>query len=983
MKAGNSHNKNYSKKNLIRVLCMGTMLGLVTACNGGGSGGTTSSSGGVASVSTTDSTVSVPADGQIKTPASAYIDLQPNSSDSSQNSNSSNNGNNNTNNSNSSVHSIPKATSFAATSSSGNNCFSLVTAANGSSYTSTQNSQAYYSTATVSYTIKNTCATAQTMSGLQVNVNGLTINGKAVSINYIEQAQGSPYLTLTYTSSGTNITTNLSTPSCSGAYCDWAAMPANGTRAFTINVFVNAAIRSMAVGNVNISGSTPPPPPATGNLAVNVNTSALSTICTSSTNCKIGVNVLDPTGAIFKTISVNPSESPNYTITYTNLLTGNYTLAVNTNSYPSGSGSSINYTYNPTSGIVQVNSNATTNSSVNFNYTAPIATGSLAIKTGTISETSTFQNIGILTGTATRAKTKTIYAFNVGINGTTTINNLPAGDTYTVTLQSIGDPASGVYYSVAPVQTTVSANTSVTVNLPFSKTTASQYNVIFNVTGLPTTGVPTQTIAFASSNTSLKYNSDTLNSATYKFLNSESAIAVTLATPTGYTLTYTPNVITPSVKNFTVTYTAITPPSSSRLTTQNDQIVDASGNIVKLKGINWFGFNNGDMLNGMWNYDGLSGDFETTVLRLKALGFNAVRLPFSFANLNGSIQSTYNRNGLTPATTTQLIANLTNPSYSISGKTFPSLNYTSGQTYSNQYLPNTTVMARFLYVIDFFARNGFYVLVDNHTEDNSMTSNSTQWTTNWKNLAASIQNGMPASSSLKVMYDIRNEPDAVGYNWTQMGPIYLSAMDAINSVTNGNNLFFIEGSGQGGINANWGDGFATNTTVIQQYGLSNPNQFFTSLASKSYLNQVVLSPHIYPPTITNASSAYSGSGLYNRLSTSFGTLAKTGYLANGVYHKFPIAIGEFGSFFTDSRDLSFFTSFANYLNNNNDAVDGLHNPIDNWFYWSYNPNSGDTGGIVGNDWTTVQWVKINYLSFGTISGTTTNTNGIGLSPWYK
>ncbi|MBP9743317.1 MAG: cellulase family glycosylhydrolase, partial [Burkholderiales bacterium] len=446
---------------------------------------------------------------------------------------------------------------------------------------------------------------------------------------------------------------------------------------------------------------------------------------------------------------------------------------------------------------------------------------------------------------------------------------------------------------------------------------------------------------------------------------------------------YTPMVITPSVNSFTATYAVITPPTSSALTTRNDQIVDANGNVVKLKGINWFGFNNGDMLNGMWNYDGLSGDFETTVRRLKALGFNAVRLPFSFANLNANIQSSYNRNGLAPATTAQLTTNLTNPNYSAAGKTLPALIYTSGQTYSNQYLPNTTVMNRFLYVIDFFARNGFYVLIDNHTEDNSMTSNVTQWTANWKSLATSIQNGMPSSSSSKVMYDIRNEPDAVGYNWSKMGTIYLSTMDAINSVTNGNNLFFIEGCGQGGINANWGDGFATNSTVIQQNGLSDPNAFFTSLAAKPYLNQVVLSPHVYPPTVTNASNAYYGSGLYNRLSTSFGGLAKTGYLANGVYHRFPIAIGEFGSYFTDSRDLSFFISFANYLNNNNDAIDGLHNSIDNWFYWSYNPNSGDTGGIVANDWTTVQWVKINYLSSGTISGVTTNPNGIGLAPWYK
>ncbi len=294
-------------------------------------------------------------------------------------------------------------------------------------------------------------------------------------------------------------------------------------------------------------------------------------------------------------------------------------------------------------------------------------------------------------------------------------------------------------------------------------------------------------------------------------------------------------------------------------------------------------------------------------------------------------------------------------------------------------------MASFVWVINFFASNGFYVLVDNHTEDASMTQNIATWTQNWQSLATNIVNGMPISSSSRVMYDIRNEPDAIGYTWAQMGPIYLNAMDAINTVTKGNNLFFIEGTDQGGIGANWGDGFATDKTIISQNGLSDPNQFFTSLAGKSYLNQVVLSPHIYPPTITGATTNYNGPGLYNRLSTSFGTLAKNGYCVSGTScHRFPIAVGEFGSKFATAGDLLFMQSFASYLNYANDAQDGLHNPISNWFYWSYNPTSSDTGGIVDNAWVNVEWQKINFLIYGTLSGlATANPNGIGLIPWFK
>jgi hypothetical protein len=863
-----------------------------------------------------------------------------------------------------------------ATNTSGNNCFAILPTTNAKGYTSTINSSEYYSTATATFTIENTCSSPQTMSGLVVDVNGMTINGNAAQINYIEQAQGNPYLTMTYTTSGSNLAISLSTPACSGS-CDWAEMPANSTRSFTINDFANSAISSFNISGVSISGSAPPPV-SNGNLSLNVNTSALAPVCTSSTNCHIGVNVLDPTGAVIEKVSVNPYESPVYTVVYQNLLVGNYTLAVDTTTFPSGSSSSIGYTYTPSTGIAQVNSGVTTNSAVNFSYTAPKSVGNLTITTSNVPE-SAFSTIGSLSGVATDKTTKITYPFTVGLNGSYTISGLPSGDSVSVSLQGMGDAATGVYYTASTGQATIPTNSTSNVSISFNKVTTAQNSVAFSVTGAPAN----QNVSFADNNAVFKYNVDTLSNATYKFLTSESAVAVTLATPAGYSLTYTPSVITPSVKNFTATYTAQAPVASGGLTTKNDQIIDSNGNIVKLKGISWFGFNNGQIVNGLWNYDGIGGDFETTVLRLKALGFNAVRLPFSFSDILNQPYSNVVHNGVTPATTAQLITNLTDPNYSIAGKTFPSLTYSLPQTNSNDIIPQTTALADFIWMIDFFARNGFYVLVDNHTEDNSITQNSATWTQNWQNLAMSIVNGMPESSSNKVMYDIRNEPDAIGYNWTQMGPIYLSTMDAINTVTKGNNLFFIEGSGQSGLNVNWGDGFATNEALISQDGLSDPNTFFTSLMSKSYLNQVVLSPHVYGPSVTGATANYSGSGLYNRLSSSFGNLAKTGYCVGSTCHQFPIAIGEFGSEFTATGDLQFLQSFASYLNNDNDAVDGQHNAINNWFYWSYNPNSGDTGGIVDNSWDNVEWQKVEYLGYGTLSGMTNNNpNGVGLIPWY-
>ncbi len=222
------------------------------------------------------------------------------------------------------------------------------------------------------------------------------------------------------------------------------------------------------------------------------------------------------------------------------------------------------------------------------------------------------------------------------------------------------------------------------------------------------------------------------------------------------------------------------------------------------------------------------------------------------------------------------------------------------------------------------------------------------------------------------MIDILNEPDNFGIRWEASGQtpalkdLYLSVMDAIYPI-NPQALFFIEGTGQGGIGANWGDGFATDPTLVAQNGLSSAKPFFDTLLSKPYLNQVVISPHVYPPSVTGASQNFTGAGLYNRLSNSFGYLTQPGY-CSGSCKTFPVAIGEFGSHFTSANDIQSMKDIAKYLND--PTTDNRHHPIKNWFYWSWNPNSGDTGGLVDDNWLNVVWNKIDYLST------------IGLMPWY-
>ena len=84
----------------------------------------------------------------------------------------------------------------------------------------------------------------------------------------------------------------------------------------------------------------------------------------------------------------------------------------------------------------------------------------------------------------------------------------------------------------------------------------------------------------------------------------------------------------------------------------------------------------------------------------------------------------------------------------------------------------------------------------------------------------------------------------------QVAPLYLAAMDAIHAVSP-STTFLVEGTGQTAFpGINWGDGFVTDPALIKQYGLSDANLFFGPLLSKPYLNNVGVSPHVYPPSVT-------------------------------------------------------------------------------------------------------------------------------------
>lgn len=125
---------------------------------------------------------------------------------------------------------------------------------------------------------------------------------------------------------------------------------------------------------------------------------------------------------------------------------------------------------------------------------------------------------------------------------------------------------------------------------------------------------------------------------------------------------------------------------------------------------------------------------------------------------------------------------------------------------------------------------------------------------------------LPVTDSVRPCASLR----ADGIAWAAQGStpalkdLYLGAMDALWALTPGSPIFFIEGGGQTGFNTNWGNGFVTDKSLIQQYGLSDPNPFFQALLTKPYANRTVIAPHVYGPSVTNNNNDYKGVDLWYR-----------------------------------------------------------------------------------------------------------------------
>lgn len=344
-------------------------------------------------------------------------------------------------------------------------------------------------------------------------------------------------------------------------------------------------------------------------------------------------------------------------------------------------------------------------------------------------------------------------------------------------------------------------------------------------------------------------------------------------------------------------------------------IYDDAGRVVQLKGVNWFGFETTNYtVHGLW-----ARNWKQMIQQIKAQGFNAVRLPFCPTTLRA----------VTP----------TSIDYSL-----------------NPDLAGKTSLAVLDAVIAEFDRQGLYVLLDHHRADcNTIAElwytpsySQAQWIADLRFVANRYRN-RPRVIGL----DLKNEPHGAA-TWGTRNTATdwnLAAGRAASQVLSiaPHWLMFVEGIGDqalcsSGEPAFWGENLAP----------------LACTPSPVPANRLVLSPHTYGPDVHvqryhNAANFPSNMPAIWERHWGFAIASA------------PVVLGEFGGKYGEghARDKAWQNALVEYL---------IGKRVNSGFYWSWNPNSSDTGGVLRDDWKTVRSDKMALLrrlwagSGGTTSG---------------
>ncbi len=366
---------------------------------------------------------------------------------------------------------------------------------------------------------------------------------------------------------------------------------------------------------------------------------------------------------------------------------------------------------------------------------------------------------------------------------------------------------------------------------------------------------------------------------------------------------------------------AVSGTGTGYLSTRGNQIIDAGGNPVRLTGINWFGMETDNKtFHGLW-----ARPWRDHIDQMASLGYNTLRVPYS-------------DDALKPGATANSVDGYTNPDL--------------------QGLSPLQILDK---VVAYAGTKGMRILLDRHRPTSagqsalwyvSATPEST-WISNWRSLAQHYANNPTVIGA-----DLHNEPHADGTDPNGTGSCWgcgdvnrdwrLAAERAGNAIleVNPNWLIVVEGvSCPSGGNANAWDNIPDEPCGWWGGNLSKAGQYPVRLNKP---NKLVYSAHEYANSVYHQ-AWFDDPSFPNNLPAIWDQF--WGYIEK--QNIAPVLVGEFGSTLQNPQDVLWLKKLMEYMGT---GVTGM-----DFTYWSWNPNSGDTGGIVGDDWKTVNQQKQSIL----------------------
>ncbi|MCM1023631.1 MAG: cellulase family glycosylhydrolase [Prevotella sp.] len=371
------------------------------------------------------------------------------------------------------------------------------------------------------------------------------------------------------------------------------------------------------------------------------------------------------------------------------------------------------------------------------------------------------------------------------------------------------------------------------------------------------------------------------------------------------------------------------PTTDDWLFTDGSKIVDKDGKEVWLTGVNWFGYNTGtNTFDGLW-----ACDLNTSIAAIADRGFNLLRIPIS----------------------TELIKNWSNGSY-------PNANFNQA---TNSYLVGMNSLEIFDYVVGQCRANGIKILIDIHS---AKTDSMGHMYNVWYNGDISEQDYLDAlawmaarykNDDTVIAYDLKNEPHGKAGelprakwdgskdsdNWKYIAE--KAAKAVLNK--NPNVLVLVEGIeiypkdiGKNGdfSSTNMGDYYCTWWGGNLRGVKDNPVDL------GKYQNKLLYSPHDYGPSVYEQpwfQGGFTYESLYNDC-----------WYDNWFYiqksNTAPLLIGEWGGFMRNPN-LEWMTLMRRFIKENRI----------NHTFWCFNSNSGDTGGLVLDDFTTWDEEKYGFV----------------------